>query len=978
VLCPSEDTLVAVAEGRFAGDTNATYDHVESCSTCRTLLNEMARSYRRAGDHPHLGQRVGRYELRTLLGIGGMGMVYAAHDPELDRNVAIKLLRADIDTNVKSSELRARLLREAQAMARLRHPNVISVYDVGLHGDQVFVAMELMDGQTLREWLDAEARPWREVLRVLLLAGQGLAAANEVGIVHRDFKPDNIMIDRDGSVRVLDFGLARAVTVEKLSLGEAVSGALEQSLTGGGGFVGTPAYMAPEQFRGLAAMPQTDQFSFCVVLYRALFGEAPFAGDSLTVLAEAVTSGYWRLPSKSRGVPTRIRDTILRGLASDPTQRWPSMAALLEALRRDPSTVQRRWIVAGASVAIVAVLGLGYRDLRRRESLVCRGAERKLLGIWDDARRQAMHTAFRATGKPYAEDAFGGAARILDTYTRAWIGAHTDACEATRVRREQSEELLDLRMECLAGRLQETKAQVNLLTGADAKTVEKAVQMTSALSPVSDCSDVAALRAPVRPPDRAMRAKVEAMRNDLASVKALNEAGRYANAREQALPLADGARKLGYRPLVAEVLVALGRSQIATGQPKEAEKSLDEATLAAEAGRADTVLAEALIQLMRAVGIDQVRYADAKKLADRALAVIERLGSDDRLHARFADMRGYLEVFSGQFQEALADGQEALALWQKMPDAQPTDIASAHLSIGLALQGAGRYRDAIPVLRRALALWEQSVGPKHPNVGHCLNNLAGAQLGAGMNEEALASFERALAVTQLTYGPMHANTASEWDSLGTVLRVLGRYDEARADIERALLIERTIGASNKYVGRALANLAGLLVEQHRPQEALAPAEEALTIRRRVLGPAHPKTAFSLTMLARVDAELGKFKQALTLAQESVRILEKIVDAKSPDLADALVEVGRAQIGLHAPRDALPSLERAVMVRREGSVAPVGVGEAEFLLARALWDTAERAKAHALADQALAHFRSAKTKYAEELGNAAQAWLVARR
>jgi serine/threonine protein kinase len=351
--CPTEDTLVAVAAGRFAGDANATYHHIESCSTCRVLFNEMARSYRHEGDQPHLGQRVGRYELRKLMGIGGMGMVYAAHDPELDRDVAIKLLRADIDN--EASLLRARMLREAQAMARLKHPNVISVYDVGLHGSQVFVAMELIDGQTLREWLDADRRPWREVLRVLREAGQGLAAAHEVGIVHRDFKPDNIMIDRDGSARVLDFGLARSIANAPYTAAESSPSALMTSLTGSAGFVGTPAYMAPEQLACEKTDARTDQFSFCVVLYQSLTGVRPFTGATPQALLTAIREGR-RDTARESQIPSWIRPIIIRGLRANPDERFASMAELLAELERDPVARQRRRSLALAALLTTVAL----------------------------------------------------------------------------------------------------------------------------------------------------------------------------------------------------------------------------------------------------------------------------------------------------------------------------------------------------------------------------------------------------------------------------------------------------------------------------------------------------------------------------------------------------------------------------------------------------------------------------------------------
>jgi tetratricopeptide (TPR) repeat protein/tRNA A-37 threonylcarbamoyl transferase component Bud32 len=998
VACPNEEDLAALLEGDLdATERSALNLHVEGCSECRVLWRRLVgsstagldgqpdaiaatvdqvllqtQSYE--NDDAGAGQCVGRYRLRKLIGSGGMGRVYAARDPELDREIAIKLLRADIDT--QNPELRTRLLREAQAMARLSHPNVIAVHDVGLHRDHVFIAMELIDGQTLRQWLDERPRPWQDVLRVAVQAGRGLAAAHKAGVVHRDFKPDNVMIGRDGSVRVLDFGLARGVADESRSPGEdTANSVLKGSLTRTGGFIGTPAYMAPEQFQKSAATPQSDQFSFCIVLYRAIWGEAPFAGDSIEALAEAVINGRLRAPSQNRRVPGWLRDAVLRGLATDPAQRWPSMDELLATAMRDSPSKRRRWIVAGAAGAVLVALALGYRDLRRRESLVCRGAERKLVGIWDDARKQKMHAAFATTSTPFAEDAFRGAARALDAYAGAWVEAHTDACEATRVRREQSEELLDLRMECLTERLQEAKAQLELLTSADAKTVEKAVQMTSALAPVSVCGDVAALRAPVRPPNEIVRAEVATLRDDLARVKALYQAGHFAESRVKALALVEATRKLGYRPLHAEALVALGESQLGAGQPKDAETSLHEATLAAEAGHADKIFAEALILLIRATA-DQTRYAEGEKLGDLALAVIERVGGEDRLRARLADMRSLLAAYAGRSQEAVVAGQQALALWQKLPDVGPADLATAHMTVGTTLLSRAQYLDAIPYFRRALALWEQAGGPNHPNVATVLNNLGAAQSGAEMFEEARASLERTLSIRLRTFDPMNPKVGSAWGNLAVALAGLGRYEEAVADYDRALTITER-AHNDAEIAHQLTGMAQALLALHRPREALERAERALAIRRRLLGDAHPRLAYTLILLAMADADLGQFARGLGEAQAAVRILEKTVEASSPELTRAQVEVARAQLGLHAVHDALPILERAVQLRREDHASPFGLADAEFLLARALWQTGKHARALELGEQARAHFRSDKTGRAEELGNTVQAWLEAR-
>jgi eukaryotic-like serine/threonine-protein kinase len=261
------------------------------------------------------GRVVGRYVILSLLGVGGMGAVYAAYDPELDRKVALKLLRPD-SLSIDS----ARMLREARALARLAHPNVVAVHDVGTLGAEVFIAMEHVDGLTVHRWLRQRDRSRREVLDVFLAAGRGLAAAHRAGLVHRDFKPDNMMVALDGRVRVLDFGLARAQasagaesTLREALIGDVDVG--EARLTREGALLGTPTYMAPEQWRGAVADARSDQFSFCVALWEALLGERPFRGTTMQALMTSVTNGAIEAaPAGSRRVSSELRRARERGL----------------------------------------------------------------------------------------------------------------------------------------------------------------------------------------------------------------------------------------------------------------------------------------------------------------------------------------------------------------------------------------------------------------------------------------------------------------------------------------------------------------------------------------------------------------------------------------------------------------------------------------------------------------------------------------
>jgi eukaryotic-like serine/threonine-protein kinase len=320
------------------------------------------------------GATIGRYVVRSLVGRGAMGEVYLANDPELNRDVAIKLLRARTGEKDRTERDRLALMREAQAIARLSHPNVVVIHDVGRLDDRVFIAMEFVDGNTLRYWMLARQRSWQEVLKVFARAGAGLAAAHEKELVHRDFKPDNVMIRNDGQVRVMDFGLARSAAKQRARpaddgtapspsplmqqvaageeagedlyatrvLGSSAAGRPPDLALGGaagngashdsGRMGGTPAYMAPEQFQGAEPDARGDQFSFCVSLYEALYGEEPFRGNTVQERASSVSEGRVAEPPPHIYVPRWIRKVLLRGLAVDPDERWPSMKDLLARL----------------------------------------------------------------------------------------------------------------------------------------------------------------------------------------------------------------------------------------------------------------------------------------------------------------------------------------------------------------------------------------------------------------------------------------------------------------------------------------------------------------------------------------------------------------------------------------------------------------------------------------------------------------------
>jgi serine/threonine protein kinase/tetratricopeptide (TPR) repeat protein len=352
--CISEDDLLEYVDRRLPPERVAlTEGHLRDCEACRYVLVELAPQSpeRHTADSPLFG----RYEVLRPIGAGGMGVVYAARDLKLRRTVAIKMLRTGRTAELTEQKMRARLLREARAMAQLSHPNVLAVYDVGESNGNVFLAMELVEGGTLSHWLRQKKRSWREVLDVLLAAARGLSAAHAAGLIHRDFKPENVLVGEDGRVRVTDFGLASAAAAGSQPPSERRSWDPVLSVSGAA-LAGSPAYMAPEQMRGEKVDSRADVFSFCVTLHEGMYGERPFAGDSVAEIEAAVLRGEVRDRRRGNRTPPWVRRALLRGLKAAPADRFPSMDAIITVLERGRSLARARAVGVAVALAVTAAL----------------------------------------------------------------------------------------------------------------------------------------------------------------------------------------------------------------------------------------------------------------------------------------------------------------------------------------------------------------------------------------------------------------------------------------------------------------------------------------------------------------------------------------------------------------------------------------------------------------------------------------------
>ena len=820
------------------------------------------------------GTALGRFVVLGLVGRGAMGEVYGAYDPELDRKIAIKLVRAGGGLGSDAAEGRTRLMREAQATAKVSHPNVVVVYDAGTFGERVFIAMEFVEGHTLRYWLQERERTGQEILEAFLAAGRGLAAAHEKELVHRDFKPDNVMVARGGQVRVMDFGLARIADGGQASPHEApralaawpagggpfdleatphlggpvvddvlASGmatfAFRDKITATGALLGTPAYMSPEQFQGRLAGARSDQFSYCVALHEALFGARPFSGRTLEELAENVVKGNVAEPPASRRVPARVRKALERGLSADPDARFSTMHDLLSEIDQG----------AGAGRG-------GFAS----------GAAAKLAGVWEapvagqpvgTPQKEAMQAAFLATGKAYAAVAFASASASLDRYAHRWSEIYVEVCEATHVRGEQSAEILDLRMACLMEGLDDLKALCRLFRAATAEVVANADKAASALGTLERCQDVKLLRALVRPPEDAeTRAAVERLRLRLVEVRALARVGRIADGVEAAVPLVEEARHVAYGPLLAEALLLRGTLQTEAARVDEALPVFEEAFSEAELSRHDEVAADAAIWIVAVAGYYQSRFDVAEVWGRYAETLLRRMGGHDLLWGWYFNNRANIRELQGRLAESIEDG------------------------------------------RLAAAAKERALGAESPDLAQSIGNLANHMTIGGDFEGAFAANARALTILTETVGPDHPRTAIVVGNTGQVLYRLGRFDEALEAAERALAVfERETDKRGLLITFSLRTIGLCQLAKGRPEEALDVLERAVSIRESVTKTPLRLAEVHFPLARALDEARGERDRAGALARRARREYEQA--AKTPLVERDLAEVDR-WLAAHAP------------------------------------------------------------------------------
>jgi tetratricopeptide (TPR) repeat protein len=853
---------------------------------------------------PGIGTSQGRYVVLEILGRGAMGRVLRAYDPKLEREVALKLVSGQtLDPNA-----RERMLREARAMAQLSHPNVVAVYDAEESDAGVVLVMEYVRGQTLRPWTRASAHPWAEVVARFVAAGRGLAAAHAVGLLHRDFKPDNVLVAESGAVKVTDFGLAKlaatgsrsragggldgssSASFERSSSGwfersssgssgllEAASsgssGTLDMVLTRVGTVMGTPRYMAPEQHRGEPLGPAADQYAFCVSLWEALVGQPPH--HRATTLRELLDEKLleppaW--PSGAPGLPRPLVDALRRGLAAEPSARWPSMDALLAALTHDPHRRRNRWLVGAGALALVAAVAAGWWSWSAARARQCTGAREHLAGVWDDTRRAAVSAAMLEVGASYAGPVWERTRTELDRYADEWAQMHTEACEATTLRGEQSTEVMDLRMGCLHRAKLGLEAVTQVLASADAEVTRNASDVVGSLGGLDRCADVEALRAEVEPPRADEADAVEGIRKQVAAATAELEAGRYDRALATLEAAKTSSAAVEYGPVRTELALEEGIVLQHLGRYEASEAVLRAALESAARWHQWGLLQEVAAELMFVVGYEQRRMEEGRQLWELAVGLA---GADAKAEASARNVFADVLSAEGRLSEAEAEYRRALALREAALGPDDPDIAVSRSNLGLVLDAQGKHEEAEAEFRRALAMMEQALGPLHPATAVFRNNLANTLTAQGEYAEAEAELRQALVVMEEALGPEHPDVALSLSNLAQILIAEGKYPEAEALHRRALAVrERLLAPDHPEIGSSRNNLANLLHAQGRFGEAEVELRRALPQLEAVLGPEHADVAQLRSNLGLILYAQGRDEEAETELRRALVLWEK--------------------------------------------------------------------------------------------------------
>lgn len=928
----------------------ALFGEVAEATDPAQLARAMAAArHRLLGAPPPPPLQVGRYEIDGRIGAGGMGVVYAGFDPQLRRAVAVKLVRG----GGADGRGQQRLLLEGQTLARLNHPNIVTLFDVGVHEDAVFLAMELVEGQTLDAWLRAAPRSTAQILKTLLAAGRGLAAAHRAGVVHRDFKPGNLLVGHDGRVRVADFGIAHTADESRASTPAESEGA------------GTPGYMAPEQREGGVVTGAADQFAFCVTAWEALHGARPGAS-----------------PRSRARLPFGVRAALRRGMQADPARRWPTMEALLVRIER--GLRGRRGIVGAAALLGVLAVGVVIAAPWRAAVPAACAVAAQLTGVWDLATRERVGVALRAAGDSEATRTIA----VLDRRVGAWAAAFTRTCSATLAAGVASAGPLQGRLRCLEDQRRALAASVAVLARGDPRMAGRVQSLALALAGPEACDDprrlAAASQREAAPGSAELRGRMaaieaEARTGEVDAALAASEA----LVADEVAP-GDAALRLAAELQRGEILAYLRRDDAARVQLEavylaaHGEGLTDLAVRAAIAlvpvvARLDPRPDGALAWWQRLVRVEATRDGDPRRLRDAeaalgqaalargdwvavevafsaALAAQRMSGPEEvREEVGYHNFRGLSLERRGRHEEALAEFSHALALGQRLLGPDHPIVGTTFDNIGGVLQQRGELAAALQALQRGLAIRVAAGPPEDPEIAGSLHNIAVVHVLAGRPALAVPLLRRGLAIEAQALGPRSPVVAHTMASLGYTLLDLDLAGEAES------LLARAIAAQIEARGREHPELAVFHLQHAQALRALgrdAEARVACDLAEEMLARlAEPDPAVVIgarQTRGAIALDRGDVVMALDALEAARKATERMVGGESPEHAARLVDLGHAALAASQFERAEALFARAEAHVDAGSRGAWRAGLAELHLRRG-----QLARAHAAAQEALA-------------------------
>ncbi len=940
---------------------------------------------------PTPGETLARYVVLEEVGRGGMGRVLRAYDPKLQREVALK----EVFGPRLDERARARLVVEARAMAKLSHANVVSVFDVEDVDGRLVMVMEFVAGQTLRQWLDATERSVADIVACFVRAGRGLAAAHRADVLHRDFKPANVLVAHDGTVKVTDFGIAKATFTPVSTASESgVDDVAGSELTRAGTVVGTPRYMAPEQHTGDTLGPAVDQYAFCVALWEALCGTPPFSG---TQMVQAKRRGPPTWPRED--VPRRLVEVLVRGLQPQPTRRWPQMSSLLSALEIAMAP-RRRGRRLALGLATVGVAVVGAYALRESSPAPCTGAREHLQGVWDEATRQRVASSMRAVPGSFVGDVWERTSRTLDGYADGWVDMHTHACEATAVRGEQSSEVLDLRMGCLHDAKVSLQAAVEQLVEADAGVVENAHRIVDALPGLASCADIETLQTGIALAPPAERDRVDEISALLTRSRAARDAGRLEPAADLLAQAQEIAADVGYRPIQTRLAISEAYLLERQGEYEACDAMFRRAQRLAAQEQQWALLANATGHRMAGLARSLRRADDALELRELALGLAQSWPSElATVHSATAGAW----LVKGVPDRAVPEARRSLELMTEGRGVRHVDVAGAQTNLAAALVDAGRYDEAERYNREAYEAMRERLGPEHPDTALASSNLAHVLSSLGRNEEAEARYRTTLKVWLRTLGREHPNVVGARNNLAVILASQGKHPEAESEL-RSLLTDLLLAdAAPEMVASTRNNLAAVYsgqldyeraeaemraalaatIEARGPDDPAVtasranigsllfglgkygPAREMLTTvletQTKALGPDHPDVAKTRATLGRALSKLGRHEEAISQQRAAVAALAGVLPDDSPSLGHERVRLAMTLLEGGEPAQALEAVEAGLVGLARDDVAAALRVEASFVRARARWESAagrqERDDAIATARAALEQARA---------------------